>query len=987
MAILEVRLFGQAQLRWAGEPLPVRVPPRAVSLLAYLLLNREKPLPRDAVAFTFWTDLPEVEARTKLRTHLHYLTSAGLPPAAVETPWLLADKRSVRWNPAAPVWIDVAEFERLAGEPSQAPAAVELYAGDLLAGCDDEWLEAPRTHLRERQLGLLRDLIERSRGNGDRALAIGYSQRLLAIDPWREDAIREQMTLRHESGDRAGALQLYREFAQRLKAELGVDPTAETAAVYERVASTDAPTATVRNEPPAHEHNVPVDIASFVGREREIGEVRALVENSRLVTVLGAGGVGKTRLALHVARDVLAAFADGVWLVELAPVAGGSLVAGAVASALGLQESPKRTDLETLLAYLKSKSLLLVLDNAEHLIADVAKVVEAILRACPRVSILATSREPLAIGGERTYRTPSLAFLAADSIRHVSAAQAAGYGAIALFVERAQARDDRFTLTDENAPVVADICRRLDGIALAIELAAARVKVLSLKTLAEKLDDRFRVLTGGSRTTLARQQTMRALIDWSYDLLSERERRFFRWLAIFAGGFTLEPIEAVCGDDTIADAGSLDLVTSLVEKSLVQAESTGDETRYRLLDSTREYAREKLAESGELEAASRAHAIAFVERAERLESAWGSMSDRVWDTQTELDDWRAALTWAFAGPGDVAIGRRLTAALRQTLPRLGWTNARRWIRTALESADDATPARLLGRLELAEARLALGALAQYKTALAAAERAIAFFEKAGEPLDVAEAQTFAGVSLAVLGRASEGRALLQTALQAFRIQAASPRMTAQTLVNLAIARAMENDVAGSRPLLAEALAIYCAIGADRTAGYAAQNLAEAEFQGGDAAAALRAAGDALAAHRAAKDEQGVAGDLSNMAAYLVALRRWDEASQAAREALALACEWQLDVYATSALQHLAAVAALQPGADAETANESCRRAARLLGFADARFAALDAVREYTEQQERDAVRAALRDALGEDEFATLAAEGSTWTLEYCVLTV
>jgi predicted ATPase/transcriptional regulator with XRE-family HTH domain len=353
--------------------------------------------------------------------------------------------------------------------------------------------------------------------------------------------------------------------------------------------------------------NLSLQRTSLVGREAEIADIVGFFQDCRLVTLTGAGGVGKTRTALAVGENLVADMKAGVWLVELAPLAQGSFVLGSVARALNIQEPPNRPLLETLLAYLKQKSLLLILDNCEHVIAEAAAFADALLRGCPNLRVLATSREPLRIAGEQLYRLPSLSMPTPQEASRLTAREAADHAAILLFVERAKAIDHRFTLSDDTAPVVADICRRLDGLPLAIELAAARVKVLSLRQLHERLEERFRVLTGGSRNALPRQQTIRALIDWSYDLLDERERTLFRRLGIFVNGFTLEGAMAIGSGHELDELEVFDVLASLVDKSLVLADLTVDALRYRLLKSTRAYAREKLDLAGERESSAARH--------------------------------------------------------------------------------------------------------------------------------------------------------------------------------------------------------------------------------------------------------------------------------------------------------------------------------------------------------------------------------------------
>jgi predicted ATPase len=309
---------------------------------------------------------------------------------------------------------------------------------------------------------------------------------------------------------------------------------------------------------------------------------------------------------------------------------------------------------------------LLILDNCEHVIAEAAALADALLRGCPHLRIFATSREPLRIAGERAYRLPSLRFPMPQEAFGLTAAGAAGYAATMLFAQRAQASDQRFALSDDNAPIVAEICRRLDGIPLAIELAAARVNILSVWALSQKLDQRFRILTGGDRTVLPCHQTMRALIDWSYDLLTAPEQRLFERLAVFAGGCTLAAATDVCDDDAVDELGLLELLTSLVDKSLVVADLDGPEPRYRLLESSRQYAREKLAARGEATRVAHRHALAYTDLAGRLEREYDVTSDSAWyaRAEQELENLRAALDWALGARGDIVLGQRLAGAMR-----------------------------------------------------------------------------------------------------------------------------------------------------------------------------------------------------------------------------------------------------------------------------------------------------------------------------------
>jgi predicted ATPase/class 3 adenylate cyclase len=364
-------------------------------------------------------------------------------------------------------------------------------------------------------------------------------------------------------------------------------------------------------------NNLPLQRTSFVGREQDVSEVKALLDRHRLLTLVGSGGVGKTRLAIQLGADLLDRYPDGAWFVDLAPIGDPELVASVAAQTLGMsQRQGQRVD-EALPQWLKRKKLLLIFDNCEHVLETVAALADGILSTAKDVRIVATSRQPLEISGETVHRLPSLAV--PPDAAGLTADEALRYGAIALFVDRANGVDTRFALSDDTAPVVAEICRRLDGIALAIELAAARVKVLSIPNLAQRLNDRFKLLTGGSRDALPRQKTLHALIDWSYDLLEPQEQLLFARLGVFAGGFGLEAATQICGVDCHIDI--LDLLASLTDKSLVVADTSGEHERYSLLESTRAYALEKLTAAGAHEQSRAVTPSIFVTRRRRPTNA------------------------------------------------------------------------------------------------------------------------------------------------------------------------------------------------------------------------------------------------------------------------------------------------------------------------------------------------------------------------------
>jgi predicted ATPase len=720
------------------------------------------------------------------------------------------------------------------------------------------------------------------------------------------------------------------------------------------------------------QHNLPLALTSFVGRDAEVAQIEKLLQSSRLLTLSGPGGIGKTSLAVAVVRRNLDAYRDGAWFVDLAQVHDATSFLQAFAATFGLEGSPSGETIDVVISHLKNKRLLLVIDNCEQVVAEAARIVEAILQTCPYVIVVATTREPLAVRGEEVFRVPSLAVPDERSSRTLTAAAALEYGAIELFVDRAHAANRSFALMDEIAPAVAAICRRLDGIALAIELAAARVNVLSVKGVASSLDERFALLTGGTRTALPRQKTLRAMIDWSYDLLSEKERVLFRRLAVFAGSFTLREAAAVV---KLEPAEILDLLASLIDKSLLQADFIVEPTRYALLESMRAYANEKLGEHGELASLNRAHAEAFAAAAERLERAFDTIPDAEWMrlAEPQLDNSRAALRWAFGPDGDVPLGQRLVAALRPTWFAMAPSEGQRWIAVALASLDGATPTAIAAKLALCEAHLAMVSQ-QYSAALPQAERASRLFSELSDRQGEALANMFAGAALGMQGEIVEGTSLLKTSLQEFRASR-SRRNIAGALNYLGICQLISDNVAASRPFFYEALDLYKSIGAARPAAHVASYLAEAAFQDGDPADAARLVREALSAERILNDPDDAAFVLCNLAAYLVALDSWNDARDSAQEALQLALDREIPAATVWALHHLVAIAALRAGDDEA---QDRRRAARLAGFVDGRIAELNLPRNFTEQAERERTSEAIGNALG-TEAAALEEEGRGWS--------
>jgi predicted ATPase/DNA-binding winged helix-turn-helix (wHTH) protein len=513
-----------------------------------------------------------------------------------------------------------------------------------------------------------------------------------------------------------------------------------------------------RTATPNLRSNLPAALTSFVGRERELVEIKRLLPSRRLVTILGAGGIGKTRLALQVAAEVVDAYRDGVWVAELESIQHPTLVSTTVAQSLGLAEKSSASPIERLCAYLKSRQLLLVLDNCEHLVDACARLASAVLRAAKEVTIIATSREPLRPAGEQSYvlQPLSLPELASPAtIRNSEAVQ--------LFVERVQRQLPGFELTPDRASVIAEICIHLDGIPLALELAAARARSLSVEQINARLGDRFGLLTGGSRAALPRHQTLRAALDWSYDLLAEAERVVLRRLSVFPGAFTIEAASAVATDDPIEEHAVIDLVSQLVSRSLVIADTTAAGTRYRLLETIRAYALEKLAETGEHDACLRRHARFFRDMFERESEDWLRMPDPEWRATylSELANVRAALNWALGPDGETGIAIDLAGASGPLWTTLGlFGEGVQRLEAALARIDPHTSDLALARLWLWLGRLLDETPGRAHPAL---ERAVELYRKLGDPVGLGLALMRLGRVLALMGKFEQSEAALTEA--------------------------------------------------------------------------------------------------------------------------------------------------------------------------------------------------------------------------------
>jgi predicted ATPase/class 3 adenylate cyclase len=707
--------------------------------------------------------------------------------------------------------------------------------------------------------------------------------------------------------------------------------------------------------------NLPLQLTSFVGREVEVAQIESLIKKHRLVTLAGSAGVGKTRTMLQVAANMLDVWDDGAWFVELAPLSSGDHIPLAVAQAMGITLEGGDS-LQSLARALSEKNALLLFDNCEHLVEPSARAISKLLAGCPKISVLASSRQALEVDGEQLYRLPSLEVPDEDEAEPLRAAEAMESAAVLLFVERTAAVEKRFTLTDANASEIAGICRRLDGIPLAIELAASRMSILSLAQLSKMLNDRFRLLAQKKGDRLPRQQTLRALIDWSFDLLTEDERAVFRRLSVFAGGCKLEAAVAGCVDESLDSWQVFELLSGLVAKSLVVAEPRDDEHRYHMLNSIREYSRERLRDANEAGVIDAKHGRYYSELLSTLAHLVESQDDVQWQhaLAPELANLRAALNWAIVERSDAAAGLNLLAHLEWpelvTTPR----EAVVWFEAAVAlidaAADDVIRARVLRHLVRLKWFVGRPISERVETAL----DGVTVARRSEDANEIARALANLASCYRDAGRLDEAESIFSEAYQE------PERLSAITLNhvlrNWAVSNLQRDDLEAARRRFTE-VAERERPGSEAHAS-ALLNLGELEFAMGNVEAARAAAGKAretLARLRAAP----LSLVICNLAAYALAVDDLTDARELLREALRLlkrsGAGWML-----AALEHHALLGVLQ--GDHELA-------AALLGFTEARYA-LKGERERNEQQGYERLVESLSQIYDQEELTRRRKEGA-----------
>jgi predicted ATPase len=713
-------------------------------------------------------------------------------------------------------------------------------------------------------------------------------------------------------------------------------------------------------------HNLPRILTSFHGRDADLAELEALIASRRLVTLLGPGGVGKTRLALEAAHRQLdrMRFSGGVWFVDLAPMTSPDLVGTAIAQLLGVREQPSTELVRTIAAAIARKNMLLVFDNCEHVLDDCARIAEALLRDCSSLAVMATTREALRLDGECVVRVQPLPYDELDC----------GGPAVDLLLDRLADADyaRHARLLDGDRVHAASICKRLDGIPLALELAAARARDLPLAGIVAGLDERFGLLVHGRRTALPRQHTLRGMIDWSFAPLAPSDQELFARLGLFAEAFSPEAASAICGDDERTVRSGL---AALISKSLVSVvEDRYGRMRYRLLETMRAYALDRLRERGEYERFAHRFAAYFCASAKEADARYGRVtnSEFLASVEADLENFRAALEWSLGRRNDTKIGAELAGAM-------GWiyrqsalfVEGARWAERGLaEVGDDATPA-LVGRLHMALSIFCLNT-GEMNRALEAAELATETYRAAPPGSDLSWSRAQEGGCLLFLGRRDDARAAIEEAVAVAREHRDMLRL-AGALNALALTIPIERAAERFAPL-EESIRTYRAASADG-AMVPTGNLAEAHFATGDFASALSCGLDAIAMARTNRDRSFLAGALTNVAAYALAAGDVAQADRAGQEAMRLAREIGTTHYTMCAFQHLGSVAARRGAFE---------RAAHLLGASNERYREFGIAREFTERSLYDRAIEEIRGALGEERLLLHLSEGAALPVERAI---
>lgn len=1039
---LEIRLFGPMEVRVGGRPLPHLRSRKGLWLLALLALRAGRDVDRDYLVGMLWPDAPDRDGRRSLRQSLYDLRLALGPEAERLTG---ESSRTLRLDLAGDTWVDVLVFDRATAgrrtgqDPTELENAVSLYHAPLLEECAEEWVVEERARREQQYVAALEALAATATLYSGYTAAAGYLRRAVEVAPLREDLLRHLMTALAADGSVSAALLAYREFRTRLWQDMATEPDAETTALYQRLrqeirhtaqGKTIAPVAPPSLGSDSARSSLPQSRTTLIGREDDQQEVITRLTQNRLVTLTGTGGVGKTRLALRVTEVMTDEFEAGARFVDLAPLTVPESVPETVRQALGLlqdRNAATQSPLDTLCQALRSRRLLLLLDNCEHLLDACAVLVDTLLTVCPGLRILATSRQPLGLRGESVYRVPSLEqpppSATVPEILHTAAAR--------LFVDRARDADSTFQVTPGNISALVRVCRRLDGIPLAIELAAARVRVLPLEEIDTRLGDTFRLLTGGDRAALPRQQTLRGALDWSWSLLSEPERTLLAALCVFAGGCTLDAAENVCAGGAISREDVLDLLTALVDKSLVNVEKdeSAGTSRYSLLETVRQYGAERLiADVADSESIRKRHQRYYATLVTApAPSAEARPGNRMRLLLAEQENLRLALRWRGQDATDRSENALCILNLAVSMGDFWIENsnlreAEEQLRGALDYAtqvigEDPSEGDASTTYTTLRARTlkALSVIARdrgdYPEAQALFEQALALYQRLGDRKNAADTLREIGMLVRLQSEFARAQSLLEQAHAIYRelddrhnialslmalgvvageqadidrstarFEEALPvlreigdqRATAIALSNLSINSRERKDYVTACRLLDEALEIHQAMGNQKSVAVALLNRGNCESDLGDQSAARRSTEDALAIFRASGMKLGVANALVSLGSVQCQLGETLPARDALREAITLYRELGDTVKIASTLHNIAGL---------EAAEGHWEEVLRTLGAAEAVRQSVDTPIRPSQRTEEAGFIARARAALPPDDADAAWADGRSMDVE------
>ena len=869
---LHIRLFGGVDLTFKGLPLRPTRSRTETWLLAVLLLRTNRSVGRAWLAGVFWPESRETQALGNLRRSLSNLRQA----LGEESYRLVSPTPQTIAFDLADAFCDVTAFDNALARKDNASLhrAVELYRGPLLPDCDADWLLPERRAREQAFLAALETLSEQAIRGGDTLEAVRFLRQILRVDPFRETTHRALLEVLATVGDKAGMTLAYRQMRLLLHDELQSEPSAETKALYQRLQGSISAQVTITSLPPRLPESdspptpspplrIPFPVSELIGREAETQEVRSLLGTHRLVTLAGSGGIGKTRLALAVASRAALDFPSGIWFVDLSPVTDPAQVVSTLAHVLDVREREGQSLTDALLEHLLGRRLLLILDNAEHLQDSCAALTARLLETLPDLQVLATSRMPLGVAGEQVWRVPSLP--CPDPSTPAVPDSLLDYAGPSLFVARALSASSTFVLTEKNAPAIVQICARLDGIPLALELAAARVGSLSAEQIAARLENAFRLLTMGPGTALPRHQTLRALVDWSYDLLQEPEKILLSRLSVFMGGWNLEDAESVCGFAPLALADVLDLLSGLLGKSLALAQEVDGTMRYRLLETLRQYGQERLSASGEIDQVGRRHRDYFVALAEAAEPHLNGPQKGRFLSELELqhDNLRQALAFCLKDEAGGEVGLRLGGALQQlwaTRSYLSEGNERLAAALAHPGAQSPTKARANA---LFSRSLMVAMQGDHSSAKPLMEESLTIYRALGDEVGIARSLNQLGNVALLQGNYVSARSLYEDGLM-LRREMGDRAGIANSLSNLGMAAFALGDYPTTRSLYEQSLIIRQELNDKNGIAISLINLGRAAIELGDHSSALPLIEESLAIYRALGDEVGIARSFNQL---------------------------------------------------------------------------------------------------------------------------